>query len=836
METYSDFIAQPSTQAKICEIAGRLEGYLQSNYNSLMPEELTSLLKNWLKNFEQFPEIDCELVLKLLDGLRISKDREIHELFITTLADKILPELNANLDDIYICSLGEDYESSYRLSAIFNRREEAPFYEPDINRLLKALKNKPNAVIVFFDDFLFSGGQIVCIFKKLLGFKLDTDDIDDIYADRTTISNPDLIEVFKRHRIVLYFHLAFLAGRENQKIKKLVKENGLKGFEIHVGHIESEDIGCFGTIRDVNLIKGGSTSRFNSGIFSGTRPADLKPLYDLLAEVGEQLLKNEHEEGEKWTNLAFKKHALGYGNKAKLILGEQNVPTSTLTALWLPSPDNADKKLTVGGRVVNWKSLFYRKPKRASVATILSQTENVYFKIPVKKIYDNTLLTDTYSYDLLTLLSLERRPNVCIYLREPNDKTLRTGSLNDIEEEIINCKGLINKEKRREWYAYNLEVETAEETSREVNHFLSARTIKIIGLVLTIKDLKGSFLFITRFLDTVFRSNAKITFSVVIDCPTRNVQLMERLKHDLSPTYLDNIYVSSSLSFEEPRVEKKVPFLKKNKMAHGNIMYCIENLLTRGDEQEQLKIQGLLGSIGAIEEKIDPRVAETDQFSQRGFIEDFSNTIMDGGHETADWQKFYLELLSVFDLCLPELIEGLFYFAAKSKCGFIRLSTLRHALAGGKLYLIDYWIQGSQCERESFENIETISPFITPTLFYPILRYYNRYKSNPALGKQIKELLSDVLNAQEHQDYPLAEMILGGYISKYLTDILSNNSVNLMKLFEAGVDVFEETDVSIWKNTALSEEMLYKMLLSAKMSTGKIKYIAENYQHLILAV
>jgi hypothetical protein len=57
-----------------------------------------------------------------------------------------------------------------------------------------------------------------------------------------------------------------------------------------------------------------------------------------------------------------------------------------------------------------------------------------------------------------------------------------------------------------------------------------------------------------------------------------------------------------------------------------------------------------------------------------------------------------------------------------------------------------------------------------------------------------------------------------------------------MKLFEAGVDVFEETDVSIWKNTALSEEMLYKMLLSAKMSTGKIKYIAENYQHLILAV
>ncbi len=833
MDTFNEFISNTNTKIKIASIAKHFEGYYQDNYNYLVPADIEILIEGWLHNFKHFKGIDYNIVLRILDNITMFRDQEIRGLFLSKINTRILPSFNRTLNDIYICPLGEEHESSFRLSAFFNNKEEVPHYSSDINTLLGIIKNKPNAIIVFFDDYLFSGGQLVCIFKKLLGIKLDPDDTDDIYLERTTIENPNLINEFKKHEIVLYYHLAFKSGYENEKFKSFLKKQDLS-VTIVPGQLETEDLTCFGTSEDIRLILGKSSKQFQSGVFSNFAASEIKPIYELLQEVGELLLKNEHPESTKWNKETYKKHSLGYGGKAKLIMGEQNVPTSTLTSLWLPSKENKNKKIYIRGQEIIWKSLFYRKPKKNDSINSDILSKVTFPKISVRFIYNDINFNDPFNYDLITRIIINRLDFVYIFGHEQIELLSLATHLNDLEIIFDSKQAKLPHYDKRKWYTFEINSTNIFNQATNFNNQINNNIFSTIGLIIVIIDINLSLTSINSFLAIIIRNNSNKTFSVILDCSTRNINQLTQLKNSLSINLPIEIYVSNNISINTLNLKTHYSIFGEYK-ATEYISFYLRNCLQIKSENDLNNIKKILKSFEKVKSELQITVdTSIDKFMPDQFILNFENIISNKSNNLEDWLNFFKELISVCDLYTPEFIEPIIYYSAHSNSDLLRYSALIYIISNDNSYLLDYWLEGTNCNITYFENIQKFIRTPISYLFYPLLRYYNRHKFRDDLNNNILRIIKLHLNGEFFSDNWLAEYILSNNSKLQLIEILYNNSLNIIKLVESGVDIFDEIDTSLLNNKMVPPTMIEKLILTTKMTNTKIDIITKYYSYLIL--
>src|SRR4029079_11030946 len=123
---------------------------------------------------------DLDFPAKLLDALTFLPDSHIQDCFSTIAADFL------DRPTTFIVPLGEPSESSFRLSAAYHRH---PGFRTSLAGALdEILAAEVQPTILFFDDFLNSGGQLTSIMHSWLGVPLPPGAIADEGDKRTRLS------------------------------------------------------------------------------------------------------------------------------------------------------------------------------------------------------------------------------------------------------------------------------------------------------------------------------------------------------------------------------------------------------------------------------------------------------------------------------------------------------------------------------------------------------------------------------------------------------------------------------------------------------------------------
>jgi hypothetical protein len=565
---------------------------------------------------------------------------------------------------------------------------------------------------------------------------------------------------------------------------------------------------------------------------------DITQTYELIKDVGYELLKMDRikketykKPEEKWTESDYESRALGYGNGSKLFLGQQNVPTSTITALWLPTPDN-ENKIIVQGKEVFWKPLFYRKTKK--LGEVLKKVmEEIFPKILVKKIECDGIITDSYTYDFLTLIGLHRSDLIFIYGHEPNFIIELNKNLNKVEDEFYKKSKQQDEFPRREWFSFTINQRGLAGVQEEIDKAISEITEQNIGIVLIvdISIINKNISLLKNLISNLSEGNSSKTISIIIDCSTRNIEILKVIQRSLQEYKISSIYVSNQIALEEMIFEINSSVFEDTK-EFQNIVYYLQDVVGKKVDVRRLGEKDLKSFQRIKLELMNSVPSKLTGFSPKEFIAEFENILIKPESNKGNWQIFFTELLSVCNTYTPEFIEYIIYYSAKSSDEFIRFNALR--FAKDREYLIDYWLEGNSCDIKYFTNI---SQFIeAPILFimYPILRFYNRHKAVEGLKKRLLKIITEILDGKYFDDYWLAEKVLGENSDKYTTELLSMNSMTVMKLVECGVDIFDEIDSVILRSNLVSDLMIDKIILSTRMTSKKIDMIFEKFQHLLI--
>jgi hypothetical protein len=305
---------------------------------------------NWLKNFDEMEFTDFELPLLLLEKIEIIQSSKITK----KLNEKA--EFLLNQPNSYIAPLGEQSESSFRITSQNNRSNK---FFISIQELLDNIPDSIENKIILFDDFLNSGGQIITIFKRLLGVPFNSNEINDEGDSR-----PELNENQKRKllnaQIHLFYYKVFDEGNESLEITN--KELNLQ-IKVHRCTGANDTDGAFGDKEEQAQIEAGVTGvLFTNCSFMGKEYRELQELYNTLRRAGEELLRvNE----PNWAEQKLKERCLGYGNSCRVIVTEYNVPTITLTALWLGG------EISLLNKKIKWNELLPREKKILSKNQII---------------------------------------------------------------------------------------------------------------------------------------------------------------------------------------------------------------------------------------------------------------------------------------------------------------------------------------------------------------------------------------------------------------------------------------------------------------------------------
>ncbi len=290
---------------------------------------------------QRIGEVDARIMLeRCADSFRQARvsDKIIERLFehldfipdtrIITACRKVVKAL---LDDseCYYAPLGGHNESSFRIVSSINND---PNFCPDINTALRRAKEAP-LPIVMFDDFLNTGGQ----FERIIKGWIDAPQITDLDELRKT-------------RLVFIFYQGMESGRISAK--KSLRNARIDG-QVSVVNQYDDDSGIFGQRKNVDALRFG-TLNMSSGIFKGCAVNEVKHFLHVCEKAGDALLRLHHPE---WDEDKIRSRLLGYGNSAKLFIGQNNIPTCTLTVLWLSG------EICLEGNKINWLSLIERRSK-----------------------------------------------------------------------------------------------------------------------------------------------------------------------------------------------------------------------------------------------------------------------------------------------------------------------------------------------------------------------------------------------------------------------------------------------------------------------------------------
>jgi hypothetical protein len=322
-------------------LAARMRN-IQIAGKSLGSEAARQRILRWIENFEGLLT-DTRPCLKVLERIEVLEDRAILERCLGFLEEHCdFKRRHCNLT-----CFGSQYESSARIIRAINSH---PGYVPDPEDL--CISQDPGEdqepLIIFIDDFLNSGGQFISILRTWFEGEAEPSD------PRKRRALPrHVAERLKRAWILFLFDKCMEEGR--RRAEKAIQQFGLKG-EIRCMGTYRDSEGLFGGEKDLAAIRAGLPDRLdNSPVFTGWSCADVTDFLAVCEQAGEALLRLNKPD---WPEERYGERCLGYGNSAKLYFTEANVPTCTLTCMWLGG------EITVKGKRVQWEPLIPRRGKK----------------------------------------------------------------------------------------------------------------------------------------------------------------------------------------------------------------------------------------------------------------------------------------------------------------------------------------------------------------------------------------------------------------------------------------------------------------------------------------
>ena len=317
-------------------------------------EEIRRRLWGWCGNFRGLLG-DYALLAMLVKEIEIIEDKVILNDFLEAKKQFFRPN-----QPLFFCPFGEPQGSSYRIMAPLNKE---PNYNDSLRNLLDKIDHEHKGPdkcrfpeIVFIDDFLNSGGQFRRILNSWRG--IDTGSAERRYIDSRVCDNlflsPNQFKTLQQCSLVFFFYVC-------TEGKRLELESVLRDIfptcQIII-HKTIPENGIFGTREDVECIMNRSETYLSGkSIFGGKKGKDVFELYHVCREAGLQLLR-ANEPG--WTQNNIEDRCLGYGNSPRLYIGQNNIPTFTLTALWQSGPVNID------GKKFHWQEFLPRRKKITS--------------------------------------------------------------------------------------------------------------------------------------------------------------------------------------------------------------------------------------------------------------------------------------------------------------------------------------------------------------------------------------------------------------------------------------------------------------------------------------
>lgn len=301
-------------QSEIEEVAEKFQTYEGKGGNTVNEEKIRLYLEQFmLCEFSNHEEAEW-----LLDGIlkMLRKALFINRRNFDDTIRELLAKINYDMKSLYICPLGGIKDSAKHMTYYFNDLNEVnPMrIKSSLQDILKE-RGKYEA-IVFFDDGAYSGKQVISIFQEYMGIPIKERETQESHVKKLTGKEK---EKLKQQKIILLY-ICFNREKEKEILTRL-KELGLENVEIKFAFDMTEKV-----------------FSEHSRVFKNQNQKQIVQNY--FSEIGGEILKTakSDEDGklkEKWTQKRIEEGKLGYNDAQQLVVLKSNVPTYTLTPIWL---------------------------------------------------------------------------------------------------------------------------------------------------------------------------------------------------------------------------------------------------------------------------------------------------------------------------------------------------------------------------------------------------------------------------------------------------------------------------------------------------------------------
>lgn len=315
-------LGSPDVLRRVENIAMRLAAVHHAQHGHA-PERTgadpTNNIYEWLQQFPTEDDVDC--ALHLLDSFKVLARADTRDAF-----SKFFEE-HPGFISAFVVAFGEAKDSS-TLQAYFSvdQKGKGVLLSGTLDDYLKSDSNEP---LIFVDDFIGSGSQASDILAAWFG----RDDLrkKDLEESRRPLS-PDMLAKLRKSKIAFLFVAAWSDGIK--ALQKILVQLDLQA--VIYCHIDEKQI----PFAKTSLLKAGCGESKIDGFLSRCE------------EIGAELIRSKPRV-EPLEEAKVLERALGYGRKAMLLASPVNVPTQTLTAIWMEGK--------VDGTL--WKPLLPRRQK-----------------------------------------------------------------------------------------------------------------------------------------------------------------------------------------------------------------------------------------------------------------------------------------------------------------------------------------------------------------------------------------------------------------------------------------------------------------------------------------
>lgn len=278
------------------------------------------LTREWLAQFDDDKHVNC--AMRLLANVRMLNRDDLNQALATFLPQH--PEFK----DSWVAPFGTAKDSG-SIQAYFAGDARLRGLVADLGGLGDYVSRGVKRPVIFVDDVIGSGGQACDVLAAMMG----RDDLRRDLGEKREKLPADQAAALRDVPVAFLFVAGWQAGIE--EVRQICPKLGLKA-EV------------FALLTDENL-------PFADRVLAADPPipsADAAAFLRRCTEIGEQLIRSEPRD-KPLDESKVAQRALGYGNRGMLVVTPFNVPSHTLTALWLDG--------TVDG--LPWSPLFPRRKK-----------------------------------------------------------------------------------------------------------------------------------------------------------------------------------------------------------------------------------------------------------------------------------------------------------------------------------------------------------------------------------------------------------------------------------------------------------------------------------------